>query len=102
MSRRFCHPPASDSRCLVAISRQIPLTEPPPEASSSSPASIYCRKQGKVGQGQRAARRGSLDRLPAFGTFAGAMDGKAGDSGYLHQERFLLYTEKIFTFPMVS
>ena len=25
-----------------------------------------------------AARRGSLDRLPAFGTFAGVTDGEAG------------------------
>lgn len=58
--------------------------------------------KGRAVKARAAARRGSLDRLPAFGIFAGVTDGEAGDSGYLHQERFVLYTEKFFTFPMVS
>ena len=87
----------------MATSRQIPLTEPPPEASSSVAREyFFAGSKGRTVKASAAARRGSLDRLPAFGTFAGAMDEKAGDSGYLHQERFVLYTEKIFTFPMVS
>ena len=34
--------------------------------------------KGRTVKARAAARRGSLDRLPAFGTFAGAMDGEAG------------------------
>ena len=72
-------PPASDSLCLVESSRQIPLTEPPPEASSSVAREyFFAGSKGRTVKASAAARRGSLDRLPAFGTFADVTDGEAG------------------------
>lgn len=56
--------PASDSRCLVAISRQIPLTEPPPEASSSV-AREYLLPEAREGR-SRPAQRPAGEALAAF------------------------------------
>lgn len=64
--RAFLSPilPASDSRCLVAISRQIPWTEPPPEASSSV-ARKYFLPEAREGR-SRPAQRPAGEALTAF------------------------------------
>ena len=59
----------------------LPLTEPPPEASSSVAREyFFAGSKGRTVKARAAARRGSLDRIPAFGTFAGMTDGEAGIS----------------------
>ena len=57
-------PPAPDSRCLVATSRQIPLTEPPPEASSSV-AREYLLPEAREGR-SRPAQRPAGEALTVF------------------------------------
>lgn len=81
MSRRFCHQFSSCVRFSLSGGNQSPDSFDRAPAGGflvRRPRVFIAGSKGRTVKARAAARRGSLDRLPAFGTFAGAMDGEAG------------------------
>lgn len=100
MSRRFCRQ-FLPHQILAVWQNAVPVS------CDRAPAGgflvrrlqvFFTGSKGRTVKARVAARRGSLDRLPAFGTFAGVTDEERGDSSHaeslempcLVQSRFVM------------
>ena len=66
------------------------------------PRVFIAGSKGRTVKARAAARRGSLDRLPAFGIFAGVTDGEAGDSGYAEPSKMPCLVQSLILFNPVN
>ena len=80
MSRRFCHQFLLRQILAVwwkAVARSFDRA-PAEGLLVHRPRVFIAGSKGRTVKARAAARRGGLDSLPAFGTFAGVTDGEAG------------------------